>query len=140
MDTAHHANQSMTGALKGQPQTSTISHLVNVFFGYAQLRGRILAAPAAGTWGNSRELKGDVRTKMFREFVGDGNPGIILKHSVEFSLQTKEIQQYSTTSTTNVRNPFFPCLKVKGSQLFAPVHQITNLPKASARFHSGGWN
>ena len=31
--------QSMTGALKGQPQTSMISHLVNVCFGYIQLRG-----------------------------------------------------------------------------------------------------
>lgn len=31
--------QSMTGTLKGQPQTSMISHLVNVCFGYTQLEG-----------------------------------------------------------------------------------------------------
>lgn len=37
MDTVYRATQSMTGALKGQPQTSMISHLVNVFFGYTQL-------------------------------------------------------------------------------------------------------
>lgn len=37
MDTALCAAQSMTAALKGQPQTSMISHLVNVFFGYAPL-------------------------------------------------------------------------------------------------------
>lgn len=37
MDTAPRAAQSMTAALKGQPQTSMISHLVNVFFGYAPL-------------------------------------------------------------------------------------------------------
>lgn len=37
MDTAPRTAQSMTAALKGQPQTSMISHLVNVFFGYAPL-------------------------------------------------------------------------------------------------------
>lgn len=37
MDTAPRAAQSMTAALKGQPQTSMISHLANVFFGYALL-------------------------------------------------------------------------------------------------------
>lgn len=40
MDRVYHTMQSMTGALKGQPQTSMISHLVNVFFGYTQLEGR----------------------------------------------------------------------------------------------------
>lgn len=44
MDRVYHAMQSMTGALKGQPQTSMISHLVNVFFGYTQLKGRRKAA------------------------------------------------------------------------------------------------
>lgn len=40
MERVYHATQSMTGTLKGQPQTSMISHLVNVFFGYTQLKGR----------------------------------------------------------------------------------------------------
>lgn len=40
MDRANHTMQSMTGALKGQPQTSMISHLVNVCVGYTQLEGR----------------------------------------------------------------------------------------------------
>lgn len=44
MDGVYHTMQSMTGALKGQPQTSMISHLVNVFFGYTQLEGRWRAA------------------------------------------------------------------------------------------------
>lgn len=44
MDRVYHTMQSMTGALKGQPQTSMISHLVNVFFGYTQLEGRWRAA------------------------------------------------------------------------------------------------
>lgn len=44
MDRVYHAMQSMTGALKGQPQNSMISHLANVFFGYTQLRGRWRAA------------------------------------------------------------------------------------------------
>lgn len=44
MDRVYHAMQSMTGALKGQPQTSMISHLANVFFGYTQLEGRRRAA------------------------------------------------------------------------------------------------
>lgn len=44
MDRVYHTMQSMTGALKGQPQTSMISHLVNVFFGYTQLKGRRRAA------------------------------------------------------------------------------------------------
>lgn len=41
MDRVYHAMQSMTGALKGQPQTSMISHLANVFFGYTQLEGSL---------------------------------------------------------------------------------------------------
>lgn len=40
MDRVFHVMQSMTGTLKGQPQTSMISHLANVFFGYTQLEGR----------------------------------------------------------------------------------------------------
>lgn len=47
MDRVYHAMQSMTGALKGQPQTSMISHLVNVFFGYTQLEGRSGAEPSS---------------------------------------------------------------------------------------------
>lgn len=41
MDRVYHAMQSMTGALKGQPQNSMISHLANVFFGCTRLRGSV---------------------------------------------------------------------------------------------------
>lgn len=44
MDRVYQALQSMTAALKGQLQTSMISHLANVFFGYTQLQGQRRAA------------------------------------------------------------------------------------------------
>lgn len=53
MDRVYHAMQSMTGALKGQPQNSMISHLANVFFGYTQLKGRWRAANRQ-LWLNAR--------------------------------------------------------------------------------------
>lgn len=57
MDRVYHAMQSMTGTLEGQPQTSMISHLVNVCFGYTQLEGLWRAATLAGGQSLSYKVK-----------------------------------------------------------------------------------
>lgn len=74
MDTAPRAAQSMTAALKGQPQTSMISHLVNVFFGYAPLAPseesrRQDGAPGEGRGGRRRDYRQSRRRRVKKKIT-----------------------------------------------------------------------
>lgn len=71
MDRVYHAMQSMTGALKGQPQTSMISHLANVCFGYTQLEGRWRATnrPLGSESGSFSKHWSNIRYKKSNEEV-----------------------------------------------------------------------
>lgn len=54
MDGVHRAVQSMTGALKGQPRTSMISHLANVLLWLHRAGGQL-----SGRWqAANRQLEG----------------------------------------------------------------------------------